>query len=64
MTENEQLLKNLMNEYYETFGDIFPAFQLLGRGDDKCIAIIKRCLRENKDAYDLGYVTTDLNVFY
>ena len=54
-----------LEKYAETFDDGFPMYQL-GRGltNEEIIEIIKRCLREEKDAYELGLVTDDEDTFY
>lgn len=61
----EEELDRLTMEYIETFGEGFPSFQVFrGRETHECIEIVQRCLRENKDAYELGYATLDEEVEY
>ena len=61
---NEELNK-WMDEYLDTFGEGFPTYQIMrGRTDEEGIAIIKRCLAEKKDVYELGIVTLDEEVEY
>lgn len=58
-------MDELLRRYNERFGDAFPTFEIMRtRSDDEVIEIIKRCLAEDKDAYELGYVTDDLDVYY
>lgn len=58
-------MDELLKRYSEMFGDGFPMYQLgRGRTDDEIADIIKRCLNEGKDAYELGLVTDELDIFY
>lgn len=61
----EEELDRLTLKYAETFEEGFPSFQVFrGRETQECIEIVQRCLRENKDAYELGYATLDEEVEY
>ena len=61
----DDIIINLMDEYGEKFGEGFPSFQLLrGRTPEEGAALIRHCLDAGKNAYDLGLVTLDDNVFY
>lgn len=51
----------LENEYVERFGDLFPNMGLDGEEE---IKIILKCLKEDKNAYELGFFTLDKNVLY
>lgn len=54
-----------MEQYAKAFGDGFPMYQLgRGRTDEEIIEIIDRCLKEGKDAYDLGLVSDDEDIEY
>lgn len=54
-----------LKKYAETFGEGFPMYQLgRTRSETEIISIIKRCLDEKKDAYELGLVTDDLDIEY
>ncbi len=52
-------LEKLKKKYIEKFDDYFPN---IGISEEKEIEIIEKCLKEDKDAYDLGYF--DLNNLY
>lgn len=55
----------LFEEYAKRFGDGFPMIPLgFGRTTEEVEAIIKRCLKEGKDAYELGLVEDDDEVIY
>lgn len=58
-------MDELLEKYIEEFGEGFPMYQL-GRSRKKgdVIKIIKECLEKKKDAYELGYVTDDEDVYY
>ena len=49
------------NEYIEKFDDYFPNMAL---SEDKEVEIIEKCLKEGKDAYELGYFKLDANIRY
>jgi len=55
---SEQIL-NALNRYYDTFDDSFPMAAMSGVGENEVIEIIDRCVSENKDVYDLGYLSLD-----
>lgn len=58
-------LDKLLGLYAETFDDGFPMYQLgRTRSTEEVIGIIKRCLDEQKDAYQLGLVTADSDIDY
>ena len=49
-------LEKMLAKYDERFPS-FPTIQLLmGNSEEEVIKIIKRCLAENKDVYELGYL--------
>lgn len=51
-------LEDLMDEYFERFGDCFPTIPLAwGRPKEEVKSMIETCLKENKDVYDMGYLT-------
>ena len=61
----DEELDRLTLQYTETFGEGFPTFQVFrGRETQECIGIVERCLRESKNAYDLGYATVDEDIDY
>ena len=54
-----------LQKYVDKFDEGFPMYQLgRTRTNDEIIEIIKRCLTENKTAYDLELVTDDLDTEY
>lgn len=54
-----------LKKYAQTFDEGFPMYQLgRTRSEKEIIEIIKRCLDEQKTAYDLGLVTDDLEIEY
>lgn len=57
---NNQELLNALNQYENFFGNGFPTIPLMrGRTEKEIIAIIERCIEEEKDVYELGYVNLD-----
>lgn len=61
----EEKLDALMMDYTKTFGEGFPSFQVFrGRETQECIDIVEKCLRERKDAYELGYTTDEEGIKY
>lgn len=53
MTEE---MEQMLAKYDERFPS-FPTIQLLmGNSEEYVIKIIKKCLAENKDVYELGYL--------
>lgn len=58
-------LEKKQQEYFERFGEAFPMIPLAwGRSEAEVIEVIDECLKENKDAYELGYVKDDLDIEY
>lgn len=58
-------MMELFEEYAKRFGDGFPMIPLgFGRTEEEVNALIKRCLEEGKDAYELGLVEDDDEVIY
>lgn len=54
-----------MEEYEKKFGDSFPTMPLMyGKTKEEMIEIIDRCIRENKDVYELGILSLDEDVMY
>ncbi|OFK79770.1 hypothetical protein HMPREF2800_05220 [Anaerosphaera sp. HMSC064C01] len=50
----------LENEYVERFGDLFPNMGLDGEEE---IKIILKCLKEDKNAYELGFLH-EIRMYY
>lgn len=58
-------LNKALDLYRETFKDSFPTIPLAqGRTEDEIVQIIHRCVKENKDVYELGYLTFDDGIQY
>lgn len=55
---NEKLQKAL-EWYKEKFNDDFPTIPFESQEDEEIIDIIDECIEENKDVYDLGYLSLD-----
>lgn len=55
---NEKLQKAL-ERYKEKFNDDFPTIPFESQEDEEIIGIIDECIEENKDVYDLGYLSLD-----
>lgn len=55
---NEKLQKAL-ELYKEKFNDDFPTIPFESQEDEEIIDIIDECIEENKDVYDLGYLSLD-----
>ena len=51
-------IDKLLDDYYMMFDDAFPTYQL-GLDED----IIKDCLKQGKDVYELGYLELDDNLY-
>ena len=51
-------IDKLLDDYYMMFDDTFPVYQL-GLDED----IIKDCLKQGKDVYELGYLELDDNLY-
>lgn len=54
-------IEDLRNDYIEKFDDYFPNMAL---SEDKEVEIIEKCLKEGKDAYEVGYFKLDGNIMY
>ena len=55
---NEKLQKALERDK-EKFNDDFPTIPFESQEDEEIIDIIDECIEENKDVYDLGYLSLD-----
>lgn len=55
---NEKLQKAL-ERYKEKFNDDLPTIPFESQEDEEIIDIIDECIEENKDVYDLGYLSLD-----
>ena len=56
----DEELKKAYDEYKKKFKDEFPTVPLAERmEDEEIIEVINECIEENKDVYDLGYLSLD-----
>ena len=54
-------IEKLENKYIERFGSMFPN---IGISEEYEKEIILECLKQRKDAYELGYFTLDSDTLY
>lgn len=55
-------LDEALELYEKKFDDSFPTIPLLlQKSDEEVIEIINKCINEDKDVYDMGYLSLDLN---
>lgn len=52
-------LQKALERYKKKFNDDFPTIPFDSRKDAEIIDIIDECIEENKDVYDLGYLSLD-----
>lgn len=52
-------LQKALERYKKKFNDDFPTIPFDSREDVEVIDIIDECIEENKDVYDLGYLSLD-----
>lgn len=58
-------LDTALELYEKTFDDSFPTIPLLmEKSDEEVVEIINKCISENKNVYDMGYLTLDINTVY
>lgn len=58
-------VEEYLRQYRERFKEGFPMYQLgRGRTSEEIIAIIKDCLKQDKDVYAMGLVTDDEDIDY
>lgn len=50
--------------YEKKFDDSFPMIPMIGTAPDEIVKIIHKCISENKDVYDMGYLSLDDDVIY
>lgn len=53
-----------LESYEKIFDDSFPMFPMMGKAENEVVEIINNCIEENKDVYDMGYLSLDGNVIY
>lgn len=52
-------LQKALERYKKKFNDDFPTIPFDSREDEEIVDIIDECIEENKDVYDLGYLSLD-----
>jgi len=52
-------LQKALERYKKKFNDDFPTIPFESQEDEEIIDIIDECIEENKDVYDLGYLSLD-----
>lgn len=57
-------LQKALERYEKKFNDSFPTIPFSSRKDEEIIDIIDECIEENKDVYDLGYLSLDDDIMY
>ena len=57
-------LSKYMHDYYEKFNDIFPMFYFSSYAPKDTIDIIKECILNKKNVFELGYVKVDDDELY
>lgn len=59
------MLEELLMQYLDKFGEGFPMYQLGRNNTDAEVAdMVKECLAQGKDAYEMGFVEDDPDVLY
>ncbi len=48
-----------LEQYEKTFDDSFPMFTFMGTSESDVIEMINKCISENKDVYEMGYLSLD-----
>ena len=49
-------LDKALELYEQIFDDLFPMSPMMSKPPDEVIDIIKKCVSEKKDVYDMGYL--------
>lgn len=58
-------MDELLQAYVDEFGEGFPMYQIARtRSEAETMDVIKKCLKEKKDAYELGYCSDDMDIQY
>lgn len=60
---DEDKFDELMQQYYDTFGDTFP-MMCFGRDLETMQEALEKCLSAGKDVYELGLVNLDPDYVY
>ena len=48
-----------LEQYEKTFDDSFPMFTFMCTSESDVIEMINKCISENKDVYEMGYLSLD-----
>jgi len=57
-------LNDALECYEKAFDDSFPMFSLRGTPPDEIVEIIRKCILEKKDVYDIGYLSLNEDTIY
>ncbi len=52
-------LEKALAAYKAKFGDEFPTFPYRTSGESDMIEIIRKCIKNNRDVYDSGFLELD-----
>ena len=52
-------LEQALEEYRTAFGESFPMFPFSGTEPAEIISIIQKCIAENKNPYEAGFLNPD-----
>lgn len=56
-------LDKALELYEQIFDDLFPMSPMMSKPPDEVIDIIKKCVSEKKDVYDMGYLSLDNTIY-
>ncbi len=57
-------LDKALKLYEQTFCEAFPMFPMRTTPTNEVVDIINKCVDNNKDVYDMGYLSLDIDVIY
>lgn len=60
----DEKLNKALDDYAKTFCDGFPMFQMSSEPPERIVEIIGRCIKNNKDVYNSGYLSLDDDIMY
>ena len=52
-------IDKLQDKYHDKFDDSFPTAPFMGKTLDEIADMINKCLSENKDAYEIGFLSEE-----
>lgn len=56
-------LDKALELYEQIFDDSFPMFPMMGKPPNEVIDIIKKCVSEKIDVYNMGYLSLDDTIY-